>query len=60
MIRCFPNFAFKCNLRHYSTASHILTSRDTFMDRAEVGLLVAYMGDALLSVDLPTPVWASG
>ena len=39
----------------FLTASFLLTSRDQFLDRAQVGLLVAYMGDALLSVDLPTP-----
>ena len=39
----------------FLTASYLLTSRDTFLDRAMVGQLVAMMGDALLSVDLPTP-----
>ena len=39
----------------FITASYLLTSRDTFLDRAMVGQLVAMMGDALLSVDLPTP-----
>ena len=39
----------------FLTASYLLTSRDTFLDRAMVGQLVAMMGDALMSVDLPTP-----
>ena len=39
----------------FLTASFLLTSRDQFLDRATVGLLVAYMGDALMAVDLPTP-----
>ena len=39
----------------FLTASYILTARDHFLDRAQVGALIAYMGDALMSVDLPTP-----
>ena len=39
----------------FLTASYLLTSRDTFLDRAEVGQIIAMMGDALMSVDLPTP-----
>jgi DNA-directed RNA polymerase III subunit RPC1 len=33
----------------FLTASYLLTSRDSFLDRAQVGLLVAMMGDALMS-----------
>ena len=39
----------------FLTASYILTARDHFLDRAQVGALIAYMGDALMAVDLPTP-----
>ena len=39
----------------FLTASYLLTSKDQFLDRAEVGQLIAMMGDALLKVDLPTP-----
>ena len=42
-------------IQDFLTASYVLTSKDQFLDRAAVGLLVAYMGDALMSVDLPTP-----
>jgi DNA-directed RNA polymerase III subunit RPC1 len=39
----------------FLTAAFLLTCKDTFFDRSQFGALVAYMGDALLSVDLPTP-----
>ena len=39
----------------FLTAAFLLTAKDVFFDRSQVGQLVAYMGDALLSVDLPTP-----
>ena len=38
----------------FITASYLLTSRDTFLDRA-MGASSWRWGDALLSVDLPTP-----
>jgi len=39
----------------FLTAAFLLTCKDAFFDRSQFGALVAYMGDALLSVDLPTP-----
>jgi len=39
----------------FLTAAFLLTSKDSFFDRSQFGLLVSYMGDAMLSVDLPTP-----
>ena len=39
----------------FLTSSYLLTSKDTFLDRAMVGQCISMMGDALLSVDLPTP-----
>ena len=39
----------------FLTAAFLLTSKDCFFDRSQFGLLVSYMGDALMSVDLPTP-----
>ena len=39
----------------FLTAAFLLTIKDAFFDRSQFGSLVAYMGDALLSVDLPTP-----
>ena len=39
----------------FLTAAFLLTIKDAFFDRSQFGALVSYMGDALLSVDLPTP-----
>jgi DNA-directed RNA polymerase beta' subunit len=39
----------------FITSSYLMTGKDVFMDRAMVGQCVSMMGDALLSVDLPTP-----
>ena len=39
----------------FLTASFLLTSKDTFLTRAEFCHLVGYMGDALDDIDLPTP-----
>ena len=40
---------------NFSTAAAPGCCRDTFLSRSEVGLLAAYMGDALDRVDLPPP-----
>ena len=37
----------------FLTAAFLLTIKDAFFDRSQFGALVSYMGDALLSVDLP-------
>jgi len=39
----------------FLTASFLLTSKEVFFDRSQVGQLAAYMSDALESVDLPDP-----
>ena len=39
----------------FLTSAFLLTSRDTWLTRAEVGLLASFMGDACDRVDLPPP-----
>ncbi|XP_074555847.1 LOW QUALITY PROTEIN: DNA-directed RNA polymerase III subunit 1-like [Curcuma longa] len=39
----------------FLTSSFLITRKDTFYDRAAFSLLCSYMGDAMDSVDLPTP-----
>ncbi|CAI0374147.1 unnamed protein product [Linum tenue] len=39
----------------FLTTAFLITRRDTFYDRATFSLLCSYMGDAMDSVDLPTP-----
>ncbi len=39
----------------FLTASFLMTSKDKFYSRTELGQLAAYMGDALDQIDLPPP-----
>ncbi|XP_042455743.1 DNA-directed RNA polymerase III subunit 1-like isoform X4 [Zingiber officinale] len=39
----------------FLTSSFLITRKDTFYDRATFSLLCSYLGDAMDSVDLPTP-----
>lgn len=39
----------------FLTSSYLLTSKDSFYDRARFALLCTFMGDALEHVDLPAP-----
>ncbi|WOL00292.1 DNA-directed RNA polymerase III subunit 1 [Canna indica] len=39
----------------FLTSSFLITRKDTFYDRASFSLMCSYMGDAMESVDLPTP-----
>ena len=40
----------------FLTSAYLLTSKDRFYSRSDIGQLCAYMGDALGDVVLPTPV----
>lgn len=40
----------------FLTSSFLITRKDTFYDRATFSLMCSYMGDAMDSIDLPTPV----
>ena len=39
----------------FLTSSYLLTSKDSFYDRARFSLLCSFMGDALEHIDLPAP-----
>ena len=39
----------------FLTSAYLLTSKDRFYSRSDIGQLCAYMGDALVDVVLPTP-----
>lgn len=39
----------------FLTSSFLITRKDTFYDRAAFSLMCSYMGDAMDSIDLPTP-----
>ncbi|KAG6483513.1 hypothetical protein ZIOFF_060161 [Zingiber officinale] len=39
----------------FLTSSYLITRKDTFYDRATFSLMCSYIGDAMESVDLPTP-----
>ncbi|PWA85353.1 nuclear RNA polymerase C1 [Artemisia annua] len=39
----------------FLTSSFLITRKDTFYDRASFSLMCCYMGDAMDSLDLPTP-----
>nr|GMD62975.1 DNA-directed RNA polymerase III subunit 1 [Ipomoea batatas] len=39
----------------FLTSSFLITRKDTFYDRASFSLMCSYMGDAMDSIDLPTP-----
>lgn len=42
-------------VQDFLTSAFLLTSKDSWFTRSEVGLLAAYMGDAVDRVDLPPP-----
>ncbi|KAL6550099.1 DNA-directed RNA polymerase III subunit 1 [Orobanche minor] len=39
----------------FLTSSYLITRKDTFYDRSSFSLMCSYMGDAMDSIDLPTP-----
>ncbi|KAL6556324.1 DNA-directed RNA polymerase III subunit 1 [Orobanche gracilis] len=39
----------------FLTSSYLITRKDTFYDRSSFSFMCSYMGDAMDSVDLPTP-----
>ncbi|WZZ31381.1 hypothetical protein YC2023_014782 [Brassica napus] len=39
----------------FLTSAYLITRKDTFYDRAAFSLICSYMGDAMDSIDLPTP-----
>ncbi|GFP90332.1 DNA-directed RNA polymerase iii subunit rpc1 [Phtheirospermum japonicum] len=41
----------------FLTSSYLITRKDTFYDRAAFSLICSYMGDAMESIDLPTPAF---
>lgn len=42
-------------LQDFLTSAYLLTSKDKFYTRADLGRLVAFMGDALTNAQLPVP-----
>ncbi len=42
-------------MQDFLTSSFLLTSKDRFYSRAQMGQLICQMGDALNSVELPQP-----
>ena len=45
----------RLRLQDFLTASFLLTSKDRFFSRGQIGQLMAQMGDALDAVELPQP-----
>lgn len=45
----------RCAAQDFLTSSFLLTSKDCFYTRAEMGLFICHMGDGLDAVDLPQP-----
>lgn len=43
------------SVQDFLTAAFLLTSKDRFYTRADVGRLCCFMGDGLLHVELPAP-----
>lgn len=39
----------------FLTSAYLLTSKDRFYTRADMGRLVTFMGDALVNAQLPVP-----
>ena len=42
-------------MQDFLTSSYLLTSKDCFYTRAQMGQLICQMGDALSRVELPQP-----
>jgi hypothetical protein len=50
--------ALRARLQDFLTAAYLLTAKDAFYSRAELGLFVCAMGDAADAVELPLPALA--
>jgi DNA-directed RNA polymerase III subunit RPC1 len=43
-------------IQDFITASFLITQKNLFLDRAQIGQLTSFFGDAMITIDLPPPV----